>query len=237
MAKTPSQRAKKHGDRATRANTGYTPTRPATGAPLPGSDIASESGRNTGSNGSLIVIAGVIASAFMFWYYHLLTLSQMTQLSDGLVMPDSMIFGFAPEYISALRAALNAEGLGQLQYVHRTAGTLFPLIFGFTWLLLIGLNTARGVIRWLLWLPPLAFAVVQLSANVVIDGVLSAETVDPGQAQLASVLVVSSWALLILSLISGAVLLISRGLRFRRRLQREILGSAETRDKGKNSQE
>lgn len=237
MAKTPSQRAKKHGDRATPVNPGYTPARPAAGAPLPGSDIAPESGRNTGSNGSLIVIAGVIASAFMFWYYHLLTLSQMTQLSGGLAMPDSMIFGFAPEYIGALRAALDADGLGQLQYVHKTAGTLFPLISGFTWLLLIGLNTARGVVRWLLWLPPLAFAVVQLSANVVIDGVLSAETLDPGQAQLASALVVASWSLLIVSLISGAEVLIRRGLRFRRKLQQELLASGEVPGNNRNSGE
>ena len=55
------------------------------------------------SNSKLIVIAGVVASLFLFWYLHLLTLNQMTQLSGGLAMPDSLVGGFSPDYIAQLQ--------------------------------------------------------------------------------------------------------------------------------------
>ena len=95
------------------------------------------------SNSNLILIAGVVASLFLFWYLHLLTLNQLTQLSGGLAMPDSLVGGFDQGFVDQLRAAMDDDARGQLNYVHKTAGTLFPLIFGFTWLLLIGTNVAR----------------------------------------------------------------------------------------------
>ncbi len=106
------------------------------------------------SNSKLIVIAGVVASLFLFWYLHLLTLNQMTQLSGGLAMPDSLIGGFSQDYIVQLREAMDDSARGQLNYVHKTAGTLFPLIFGFSWLLLIGTNVARKSWRWAMWAAP-----------------------------------------------------------------------------------
>ena len=81
----------------------------------------------------------------------------------------------------------------------------FPLIFGFTWLLLIGTNVARKSLRWALWSLPLLFAAVRLWGNAVIDGMMSAGTVDGGQVALASALTVAGWVLLALSLIAGAV--------------------------------
>ncbi|MBT2248944.1 hypothetical protein JHV56_09565 [Arthrobacter sp. BHU FT2] len=195
MAKTPAQRIKKHGAKAAVPQHHLPPVLNPTTSRTP---------EKAQSNSNLILIAGVVASLFLFWYLHLLALDQLTQLTAGRPMPDSLVGGFDSAYISELRGAMDEDARGQLNYVHKTAGTLFPLIFGFTWLLLIGTNVARKALRWVLWALPLLFVVVRLWANVAVDGVLAAEAPDAGQVALASGLTVAGWVLLVLSLIAGA---------------------------------
>jgi hypothetical protein len=195
MAKTPAQRIKKHGSRAVVPQHSLPPViNPST----------ARSPQKAQSNSRLIVIAGVVASLFLFWYLHLLVLNQMTQLSGGLSMPDSLVGGFDASYVGHLQSAMDGDARGQLNYIHKTAGTLFPLIFGFTWLLLIGTNVARKSLRWALWAVPLVFVVVRLWGNATIDSVLAAETADAGQVALASGLTVAGWVLFVLSLLAGA---------------------------------
>jgi hypothetical protein len=195
MAKTPAQRIKKHGSKAVVPQHHLPPVVNSTTARTP---------QKAESNGNLILIAGVVASLFLFWYVHLLTLDQLRQLSSGLAMPDALIGGFDPAYVGQLRSAMDEDARGQLNYVHKTAGTLFPLIFGFTWLLLIGTSVARKTLRWALWALPLLFVAVRLWGNAAIDGVLAAETANAGQVALASTLTVAGWVLLVLSLLAGA---------------------------------
>ncbi len=195
MAKTPAQRIKKHGANAAVPQHHLPPVINPTTNRAP---------QKAQSNSNLIVIAGVVASLFLFWYLHLLTLNQLTQLSGDQPMPDSLVGGFDRGFVEHLRAAMDADARGQLSYVHKTAGTLFPLIFGFTWLLLIGTNVARKSLRWALWSLPLLFAAVRLWGNTVIDGMMSAGSLDGGQVALASMLTVAGWALLALSLVAGA---------------------------------
>lgn len=195
MAKTPAQRIKKHGSKAAVPRHHVPPVVNPSTARTP---------QKAQSNSNLILIAGVVASLFLFWYLHLLALDQLRQLSGGLAMPDSLIGGFDPAYIGNLQAAMDADARGQLNYVHKTAGTLFPLIFGFTWLLLIGTNAARKALRWALWAFPLLFVVVRLWGNTVIDSVLASDAADAGQVALASGLTVAGWVLLVLSLLAGA---------------------------------
>ena len=203
MAKTPAQRIKKHGDRAAVPQHHLPPVINPTATRSP-KNAAQNATRNAQNNGNLILIAGVVASLFLFWYVHLLTLNQLTQLTGGLAMPDSLPGGFDTAYIGQLRGVMDDAARGQLNYVHKTAGTLFPLIFGFTWLLLIGTNVTRKQLRWGLWAVPLLFVVVRLWGNVAIDSVLASETPDAGQVALASGLTVAGWALLVLSLLAGA---------------------------------
>ncbi len=195
MAKTPAQRIKKHGSKAA------VPQHHLPPVINPTTDRSPQKARN---NTNLIVIAGVVASLFLFWYVHLLTLDQLRQLAGGLAMPDSLVGGFDTAYVGELHAATNDDARGQLNYVHKTAGTLFPLIFGFTWLLLIGTNVARKTLRWALWAVPLLFVVVRLWGNVAIDAALAAGTPDGGQVALASALTVAGWVLFVLSLLAGA---------------------------------
>lgn len=195
MAKTPAQRIKKHGASA---------AVPQHHLPAVINPSTTRTPQKAQSNSSLILIAGVVASLFLFWYVHLLTLNQLTQLSGGLPMPDSLLGGFERGFVEQLRSAMDGDARGQLNYVHKTAGTLFPLIFGFTWLLLIGTNVARKPLRWALWAVPLLFAGVRLWGNAAIDAMMAADTLDGGQVALASGLTVAGWALLVLSLVVGA---------------------------------
>lgn len=202
MAKTPAQRIKKHGANAAVPKHHLPPVINPTTSRTP---------QKAQSNSNLIVIAGVVASLFLFWYLHLLTLNQLTQLSGGQAMPDSLVGGFDLGFVEHLRAAMDADARGQLNYVHKTAGMLFPLIFGFTWLLLIGTNVARKSLRWALWSLPLLFAAVRLWGNTVIDEMMSADTLDGGQVALASGLTVAGWVLLALSVVAGvAAVLVGR---------------------------
>jgi hypothetical protein len=209
MAKTPAQRIKKHGSKAA------VPQHHLPPVVNPSTNRTPQKAEN---NSNLILIAGVVASLFLFWYLHLLTLDQLRQLTTGgLAMPDSLIGGFDANYIGQLHAAMDDDARGQLNYVHKTAGTLFPLIFGFTWLLLIGTSVARKTLRWALWALPLLFVVVRLWANVAIDGVLASATPDAGQVALASGLTVAGWLLLVLSLLAGAAAVL-----LRKRPQRQV---------------
>jgi hypothetical protein len=194
MAKTPAQRIKKHGAKAAVPQHHLPPVINPTTARTP------EKAQN---NSNVIIIAGVVASLFLFWYLHLLTLNQLTQLSGGLPMPDSQVGGFDQGFAEQLRRALNGDARGQLNYLHKTAGTLFPLVFGFTWLLLIGTNVARKALRWALWSLPLLFVVARLWGNVAIDAMVADPTLDAGQVALASFLTVAGWVLLVLSLLAG----------------------------------
>ncbi|MFS0718891.1 hypothetical protein ABC337_17885 [Arthrobacter sp. 1P04PC] len=191
MAKTPAQRIRKHGAKAAVPEHQLPPV------------ISSRTPQRAQSNSNLIVIAGVVASLFLFWYVHLLTLNQMTQLSNGLAMPDSLIGGFPADYAAQLRAVMDDDARGQLSYVHKTAGTLFPLIFGLSWVMLIGTNVAKKGLRWALWALPLLFAGVRLWGNAAIDAALAPAVPDAGAVALASALTVAGWVLLLLSLLVG----------------------------------
>ena len=199
MGKTPAQRAAKHGEKA---------QLPA-GAQVPANPTTQRTPQQAKTNANLVVIAATATALFMFWYYHLLVLNQMTQLSGGLAMPDSLIGGYDMEYLAALRSVLDADALGQLSYVHKTAGTLFPLIFGFAWLLIIGLNTRRRSLRWVLWAFPILFVIADLWENVAIDGVLGSAELAAGDAGLASILTVARWVLLGLSLVASVLAVFS----------------------------
>ncbi|THJ66697.1 hypothetical protein E8P82_07050 [Arthrobacter echini] len=197
MARTRAQIARKH----------------STGVPPPPASPATVLPDRQRSNGSLVIIAAAVAAVFLFWYFHLLALGQMTQLSDGLAMPDMMVGGYDTEYVQRLRGAMDDDARGQLSYLHKTAGTLFPLIFAFAWLLLIQLNTGRRRLRWVLWSPVILFVVVDLWENIAIDTALAQSSPEPGAVALASTLTVLRWVLLVVSLGAGGISVFSPGRR------------------------
>ena len=177
--------------------------RPVASTPPPPQSIAArmqqtpaegEANRASRNSPSLIVVAALAASVFLFWYYHGMVLNQMADLANGITMPDQLMLGYGTDHIEALRGAMNSDAVGQLNYVHKTAGLMFPLFFALASILAIGLTVPRGLLRWGLWLIPMAFAVIDLWENNVIDS-LFVGALDPGQVTLASTLTIIRWAL------------------------------------------
>lgn len=216
MGKTSAQRAAKHGQSAG-SQGGRGSVSPKAQRPPglrerlypqgPPREAGPTSDAQDHRNANLVIIAGLVAAAFLFWYFHLLTLNQMTQLTDGLAMPDSLFGGYDAAYIDQLRSAMDDDARGQLRYLHKTAGTLFPLIFAGVWLVLIGNNVPRGLLRGLLWAPPLLFAAVDLWENFAIDALLGSATPDAGAVALASALTLTRWVLLAASLLAAVIAL------------------------------
>lgn len=212
MSKKPGQRRKKPRNRQpTPGHPGGNPAvRPAAGgtagrsagrsANRVGNQVANPTTDRTPEqaqgNANLILWAGFGAVLLLFWYYHLLTLNQLRDLSGGLPMPDQLFGGYNAAYIDRLRAGMNADARGQLNYVHKTAGVLFPLFLSLTTLLTVALHVPRRWLRWALWSVPLAFAVVDLWENSAIDAVLAGPA-DARAVALASALTVTRWILLL----------------------------------------
>lgn len=232
MSKKPAQRRKKsrnrknqqtnhQGTTAGRTSGGPSHHNPAGQPPRPGSALANTTTGRTPEqaqgNGNLILWAGLGAVVLLFWYYHLLVLNQMQDLSGGLQMPDQMLGGYDAGTIERLRAAMDADALGQLSYVHKTAGLLFPLFTALVTMLAIALHVPRRAVRWMLWVIPLLFAIVSLWANTMVDGLL-AGTIDLQEVGLASGLTVAGWILLFATVATGLAVVITSFVRtFRRK--------------------
>ncbi len=176
------------------------------------------------SNPMLLISAGLAISLFLFIYLHGMALSQMTDLSNNLSMPDQRVFGYTVEDIEALRSAMDEDARGQLNYVHKTAGMLFPLFTAAMSMLLFIRWIPNRRTRLLAWCAPLGFAVADIVENFAIDALFTANEVTAGAVMFASILTTIRWALLIIT----AGLIIGLGLsRANRSLKRKM---AEVRD-------
>ncbi|MGP7812498.1 hypothetical protein [Glutamicibacter soli] len=176
------------------------------------------------SNPMLLISAGLAISLFLFIYLHGMALSQMTDLSNNLSMPDQRVFGYTVEDIEALRSAMDEDARGQLNYVHKTAGMLFPMFTAAMSMLLFIRWIPNRRTRLLAWCAPLGFAVADIVENFAIDALFTANEVTAGAVMFASILTTIRWALLIIT----AGLIIGLGLsRANRSLKRKM---AEVRD-------
>lgn len=222
MAKTPAQRAAKHGNKAasppdlprsdTRPSPHRSPARQAGAVPGPNPTTRRTPAR-AGSNASMILIAGAVASALLYAYELFVGLPELSGLAGGRAMPETMVFGYGPGYVEELRGAMNEPALNVYQHFHGTADTLFPLIFAFTWLLLMNQLLPKGRLRWFFFGLPLLYAASDLSENGLLDAMMRAQPFDAGLAGAASVLTVAKFALFALCLIAAvaALLLARRG--------------------------
>lgn len=168
-------------------------------------DLAA-SGQQEG-NPKMLIIALLASTVFMFAYLHLLVLQQMTQLTGGLAMPDSMIFGYDAGYIAQLAAAMDADALGQLNWVHKTAGIIFPLMFGLSVVVVAAWCLPRGLGRQLTMAAGVLFAALDVWENFAIESALAAAGDGTG---LAATLTVTRWVLLLALTVWIILMLIGR---------------------------
>lgn len=165
------------------------------------------SGQQQGSPGMLIIaLLGTLA--FIAFYYHGLVLDQMTQLSDGLPMLDHRFNGYTLDDVAALAAVMDEDALGQLNWVHKTAGIIFPLTVALA-VSVVGAWSLRSVpLRWVTLGAGVVFAVVDIWENAAIERALHELTADA--VATASLLTQTRWVLLALLMIWLVLLLIRR---------------------------
>ncbi|MGW0889265.1 hypothetical protein ACWDYA_14005, partial [Micrococcus luteus] len=77
----------------------------------PRADLAAAAERE--GSPAIPVSALIVTTLLVGAYYHLLVLQQMTQLSGGLAMPDSLLF-YGQDHIRALSAVMDEDARGQL---------------------------------------------------------------------------------------------------------------------------
>lgn len=150
------------------------------------------SGQQQGSPGMLI-IALLGATLFMFLYLHVIALPQMAALAGGLPMPDHR-FSYGAADLAELDAAMDAAAHGQLNWVHKTAGVIFPLFMAVCAAGVAAWALPRGVGRWVTYAAGALFAVVDIVENMLIEA-----TLDAGGegAELASAFTSARWILLV----------------------------------------
>lgn len=151
----------------------------------------------TTSNPKLLVYALLGVTVFMFIYLHLYALPQMTYFAGGFSMPDARVGGYDAADIDRLRNVMDETATGQLSFLHKTAGIIFPVSFALTSWAVAGLVMRRGVFRWIVLAAAALFAVLDIVENFLIDRILTMETLDEGLVAASSTLTVVSWILLV----------------------------------------
>lgn len=210
------RRKKVRGNPATEHESSQQP-QGATPAPRPtsrtrGGMLADANERATepgASNPRILVYALLAVCLFLFTYLHLFALPQMMQFAGGFSMPDSRVAGYGVEEINQLRSIMDESATGQLNFLHKTAGILFPVSFALTAWAVAGLIMRRGVFRWVVLALAVLFAMMDIAENFLIDRILTMEPLDHGLVALTSTLTVSSWLLLVVvgACVLGSVVL------------------------------
>lgn len=163
------------------------------------------SGQQEGSPGMLIIaLLGV--TLFMFFYLHIVALPQMSALSGGLPMPDHR-FSYGAADLSELAGAMDDAALGQLNWVHKTAGVIFPLCVFLCVSAVAAWSLPRGVGRWASYAAGALFAVVDIAENILIETALA----SAGEgAALASAFTSARWVLLVTITLWVVVMIIAK---------------------------
>ncbi|HEY4616089.1 MAG TPA: hypothetical protein VIG75_11555, partial [Citricoccus sp.] len=138
------------------------------------------SGQQEGSPG-MLVAALLGTTAFMFFYLHLMVLPQMSQLTGGLAMPDQQ-FLYDASQLATLDAAMDEAAHGQLNWVHKTAGVIFPVTVALSVSAVAAWCLPRGWGRWASYAAGVVFAVVDIVENVLIESALHAGGAGAGTA-------------------------------------------------------
>lgn len=148
------------------------------------------------SSPRILVYVLLVVTAFMGLYLHAYAMPQLTYFADGLSMPDTRLTGFSAADILALQTAFEDDGAGQLNFLHKTAGIIFPVAFLLATWATMGLLVQRSW-RWLVVAGAAVFAAVDITKGFLIDAVLGQNPPGEGMVQTSSILTQVSWVLLV----------------------------------------
>lgn len=156
---------------------------------------------------TMLVIALIGTTLFVGAYYHLLVLQQMTQLTGGLAVPDSMLV-YGQDHVRALAGVMDEAARGQLNWVHKTAGVIFPIAVALTLTAVAAWRLRPAAAKWGAFGLSVLFAVVDIAENIAIEQAIAAG--GPG-AGLAAALTLARWVLLALIALAVVVMLVRGG--------------------------
>lgn len=157
-------------------------------------------------NPGILVFAVLAVTAFMAFYYHILALQGMEQLTGDMSMLDHRLAGFDVADVKRLAERMDDDAMGQYNWIHITAGRIFPIMMALS-VIVVGVWTLRSKLaKWSAVVVGVGYAVLDIWAASTRETAL----LEPTEANitLASSLTVAQWLLLALLVIGLVVMLI-----------------------------
>lgn len=157
-------------------------------------------------NPGILVFAVLAVTLFIAFYYHVLALQGMQQLTGGMPMLDHHLAGFTVTDVERLSERMDDDAMGQYNWVHITAGRIFPIMMGLS-LVAVGLWILRSrVAKWGAVVVAVGYAALEIWASATRE--LALTDITDAHVSLASSLTIAQWLLLTLLVIWIVVLLI-----------------------------
>lgn len=122
---------------------------------------------------SSFMFAGValVVALLLMAYYYFWILPQLNEHA-GTTVPELM-FWLNSDHAFKVAQGLGAENLVQYQFIHRSSGLIFPLMFAGAWIALIAAARFSTVASRVMLLIPGLWAVVFIAGNFVLDAALA----------------------------------------------------------------
>ena len=157
-------------------------------------------------NPGILVFAVLAVTVFMAFYYHVLALQGMQQLTGGMSMLDHRLSGFSVTDVELLSDRMDDAAMGQYNWVHITAGRIFPVLMGLS-VIAVGLWTLRSTVaKWGAVVAAIAYAALDMWGSMTRETALMEST--QANVSLASTLTILQWLLLALLVVWIAAMLI-----------------------------
>lgn len=154
----------------------------------------------------ILVLAVLVVTLFIAFYYHILALQGMQQLTSGMAMLDHQVSGFTVTDVERLAGRMDDEALGQYNWVHITAGRIFPIMMGLS-VIVVGLWTLRSKLaKWGAVVAAVGYAALEIWASTTREATL--HDVTEANVSLASTLTILQWLLLACLVVWVAAMLI-----------------------------
>lgn len=147
---------------------------------------------DAGRSYMFVGVAFVIAMLLML-YYFLWLLPEMSERAKTTI--PELMFWFNSDHLFAVNQGLGAEMIVQYQYIHRSSGLIFPLIFAGAWAAMISASRFTTTVSRVMLAVPILWALVFIIGNFILDAALANPATGP--VALAAVFNVMHWILFI----------------------------------------
>lgn len=164
-----------------------------------------QANQQEGSPG-ILVFAVLAVTAFIAFYYHILALQGMEQLTGGVSMLDHRLGGFDVAEVEQLSERMDDAAMGQYNFVHITAGRIFPIMMALS-VIVVAVWTMRSKLaKWTAVIIGVGYAALEIWAAITRETALL-DTTEANVA-LASSLTIVQWLVLTFLVIGIVVMLI-----------------------------